>query len=207
MIQISNPPLRADAWAALRQSGAPISLKKGRMIYLQGQPPQFLYYLLKGRVRSFLVSDDGEERTLAFYGTGHLFGEASFFDEQPRMSSAAAVTDCEVIAVSRQQMLHLFQQEPALALSMLKYLAQTVRLLSDQVDHITFLSAEERIIRVLLSGETDLLDITQEELANAVGASRVTVSRCLQRLAAQGLLSTGYHQIRLRDRAGLKKCL
>ncbi len=123
------------------------------------------------------------------------------------MSSAAAVTDCEVIAVSRQQMLHLFQQEPALALSMLKYLAQTVRLLSDQVDHITFLSAEERIIRVLLSGETDLLDITQEELANAVGASRVTVSRCLQRLAAQGLLSTGYHQIRLRDRAGLKKCL
>lgn len=207
MIPDFNSTSDKTIWDALRRAGAPLRLRKGRIIYLQGQLPQSLYYLVQGRVRSFLVSDSGEERTLAFYGAGSLFGEASFFDEQPRMSSAAAVTDCEVAAVSREQILRLFQQEPAMALAMLKYLAQTVRLLSDQVEHVTFLSAGQRLIRVLLSlsDAAGALDITQEELATAIGASRVTVSRYLQKLAAHGWIETQYHRIRILNRAALEQ--
>jgi CRP/FNR family cyclic AMP-dependent transcriptional regulator len=207
MIQQKNTAFDDTLRTHLQQIGTPIRLHRGRIIYLQGQPPQFLYYLVRGQVRSFLLSDDGAERTLALYGAGSVFGEASFFDEEPRMSSAAAVTDCDIVAVSREQILQLFQQKPDMALAMLKYISQTVRLLSDQVDHITFLSADQRLIRTLLSlaEEDNTLTITQDALADAVGVSRVTVSRCLRRLSAAGLIRTGYGCTEILDRASLAR--
>lgn len=192
-------------WAAFQQIGTPVRFSKGRIIYLQGQAPQYLYYLAQGQVKSFIVSDRGEERILTVYNRGSIFGEASFFDEQPRMSSAAALENCEIIPISQEQVLALFQQQPQLAVEMLRYLSQTVRLLSDQVDRITFLGADQRILRVLLSlpAKDQVVQTTQDDLASAVGASRITVCRFLNKLQAAGYLKTGYGCITLLNLSAL----
>ena len=62
------------------------------------------YYLKSGRVKSFMQSEDGAERILHTYEAGSLFGEASFFDGLPRVSSAVAVTECRVISVEGIQL-------------------------------------------------------------------------------------------------------
>ena len=124
---------------------------------------------------------DGDERTLALHHGGELIGEASFFDRQPRVSSAVAVTPCELISVNRQHLEAVFARRPDLAISMLEYLARTVRLLSGHVDS-AFLQADKRIARHLLALEPDargLLHCTHEEIGSSVGVSRVTVSRVL----------------------------
>lgn len=199
--------LPADVWARFGQAGIPQRFEKGRIIYLQGQEPQYLYYLSEGRVRSFIASDEGTERVLAVYQSGSIFGEASFFDEMPRVSSAVTLSECQIVIVDRATVMREFSRYPSLALDMLKYLSRTVRMLSAHVDSVSFQSSDRRIIRLLLScaDKSGVVRMSQDEIADSAGVSRVTVNRILRGLAREGLLETAYGRLRLLDREALEK--
>lgn len=99
------------------------------------------------------------------------------------------------------------QQFPTLAFSLLRYLSATVRMLSAHLDATSFLPAEKRIVRLLFNmdiGGSHTISCTHEELAYALGLSRVTVSRILSGLAKQGLIDLGYRNIRLLNRKKLE---
>lgn len=190
----------------LAEGQSPRSYRSGRMIYLQGMHPDCFYYLLSGSVRSFISTQAGEERVLTIHRPGDLMGEASFFDECPRVTSAVALTDCQVVAVNRDRLNSIFKLHPDLALPMLQYLARTVRMLSVHV-HSASLPAEQRIASYLLaqfSGGGDSISCTHEEIGQAVGVSRITVSRVLGAMARRGTIQTGYGALKLLDAAALK---
>ena len=190
----------AGLWEPFAKSRPPIRCSAGFLIYLQGSEATCFYYLKSGRVKSFIQSEEGGERVLNLYGSGSLFGEASFFDELPRVSSAVALTDCQLVAIDRELVTQEFSKDPDLALAMLKYLARTVRLLSAQVDDMAFRPAEQRIARYLLAlphTEDWCVTCTQEEIAASVSASRITVSRILNGFARQGWLRTGYGHLQI----------
>ena len=193
-------PLFAPFFAA----GHPVSYAKGQIIYLQGQEPTHLYCLHSGAVRTLITSDAGEERLLTTYGPGSIFGEASFFDGMPRVSTAEAAADCTIVRLSHDTVDHLFSQHPELASAMITYLARTVRLLSGHVDTMSFQAADKRLANLLLNHpDTPELHVTHEDLAAALGVSRVTVSRLLGSFARHGLIRTGYGVFRILDPSGL----
>ncbi len=186
-------------------SAAPAALyRRGQLIYLQGQAAQYLYCLKEGAVRTSILSDQGEEKLLTVYRAGSIFGEASFFDGMPRVSTATAQTDCRIVRLDHGQVRRLLGDHPSAAYAMIAYLARTVRLLSGHVDTMSFQQAPQRLARLLLNYPGDPIRVTHEELAAALGVSRVTVSRILSRFAQQGLIRTGYGFIQLLDRAGLQ---
>ena len=196
-----------NIWSPLAERQTPRTYAPGQLIYLQGTEAQEFYYILSGTVRCFISSAEGDERILTLHRGGELIGEAAFFDRQPRVSSAMAVTKCALVAVDRRRLEEVFALHPALAVSMLEYLARTVRLLSAHVDG-TFLRADQRVARYLLSlspGSGGELRCTHEEIGSSVGVSRVTVSRVLGELERQGLLKTGYRTVRLLDPDALEK--
>ena len=178
----------------------------GQVIYLQDSPADEFYYLVRGTARSYISSQSGGERILSIHRAGDLMGEASFFDECPRVSSAVTVTDCEIVSVDRAALDRVFRQHPELALPMLQYLARTVRMLSHYVDEATFLPAGARLARHLLSGAREGVPFpcTHEELGFAIGASRVTVSRLLADFTRRGLVKTGYRSLTVLDQAALE---
>ena len=186
-------------WAPFAQSRSPICCSPGYLIYLQGTEATCFYFLKDGRVKSFIQSESGDERVLHIYEAGSLFGEASFFDELPRVSSAVALTDCQIVAIDRELVTQEISKDPELALAMLKYLARTVRLLSDQVDQMAFRPARWRVARHLLSlsSARGPAACSQEDIAAAVSASRVTVSRILGDFAHRGWVELGYRSITL----------
>ncbi|MBU5229106.1 Crp/Fnr family transcriptional regulator [Intestinimonas butyriciproducens] len=193
-------------WAPLAEGQTPRIYAPGQLIYLQGTEADVFYYLLSGKARSYISSASGGERVLATHRSGDLMGEASFFDACPRVSSAVAVTECRVVSVDRDRLDRIFRAHPSLALPMLQYLARTVRMLSSHVDNMSFLQADRRVARCLLTfqEETDgTLHCTHEELGAAVGVSRVTVSRVLSEFARRGFLETGYRSMRILDRGAL----
>ncbi len=169
----------------------------GQVIYLQGTPATEFFYLSNGTARSFISSADGGERSLTLHHSGDLMGEASFFDECPRVSSGIAVTDCDVVSITKAMLDETFQHHPDLAYPMLQYLARTVRMLSRHVDEATFSPASQRLARHLLHNAKVGLPFpcTHEELGFAIGASRVTVSRLLSELSRKGILKTGYRSV------------
>jgi len=191
----------AGIWEAFARGRPPVRCSPGYLIYLQDTEATCFYFLKSGRVRSFIQSEDGAERVLNVYQAGSLFGEASFFDELPRVSSAVALTVCEIVPIDRELVSQEFARDPELALAMMKYLARTVRLLSGQVDQMAFRPARWRVANYLLtlaSGD-GTVSCTQDDIAAAVSASRVTVSRVLSEFARAGWVELGYRAIRLRE--------
>lgn len=194
-------------WNLLAEGRSPRKYRTGQLIYLQGTKPECFYYLISGSVRSFISSSSGEERVLTVHRAGDLMGEASFFDGCPRVTSATALEDCRILTIDRAQLDAAFQRHPQLALPMLQHLARTVRMLSDHVESSS-LPAQQRVVRWLL-GQPDEADgtlkATHEGIGQAVGLSRVTVSRVLGELAAQGLVELGYRSVAVLDRNRLEE--
>ena len=192
-------------WNLLTEGRSPRNYRAGQMVYLQGTRPECFYYLVSGSVRSFISSSTGEERVLTVHRSGDLMGEASFFDSCPRVTSATALEDCQILTIDRTQLDAAFQRHPELALPMLQYLARTVRMLSDHVEAAS-LPARQRVVRWLLnqpSRPDGTLKATHEAIGQAVGLSRVTVSRTLGELAAQGAVALSYRSVMLLDREAL----
>ena len=201
------PDFPSELWAPFANSRPPILCSPGYLIYLQWTEATCFYYLKQGRVRSFIQSEDGGERVLSLYGPGSLFGEAAFFDGLPRMSSAVALTPCQLVPIDRELVTQEIARDPELALAMLNYLARTVRQLSAHVDDTAFLRADQRIARLLLAlAEADGVSVrcTHEFLGDAAGLSRVTVSRVLGEFQRRGLIRLGYGNVRLLDPAALE---
>lgn len=198
--------LPAHIWEPFAQSRAAIRCSPGFLIYLQGTEATCFYYLKEGRVKSFIQSETGGERVLNIYRAGSLFGEASFLDELPRVSSAVALTPCQLVPIDRELVTQAIARDPELALAMMKYLARTVRLLSHQVDQMAFRPAQWRVARYLLSlaDEDDCLQCSQDDIADSVSVSRVTVSRILNDLSRRGLVELGYRRIQILNRPGLE---
>lgn len=196
-----------NVWAPLAEGLPPKIYVPGQLIYLQDTYPAAFYYLESGSARSFISSPEGTERLLTLHHSGDLMGEASFFDQCPRVSSAIAITECKVFSVDRQRLERIFQLHPELALPMLRYLARTVRLLSGHVDDITFRPADQRLAGALLgqAREDGVVRATHEELGSAVGVSRVTVSRVLARFSQNGWIRTGYGAVTVMDKIALDR--
>ncbi len=199
--------LPENIWQPLAQSSTPALYSPGQIIYLQDSPAEHFYYIVSGRVRSYISGEDGSEKLLTDYQSGSLFGEAAFFDQRPRVSTAVALTKCKLVSIDQKQITEIIQSKPEIAMALLKYLARTVRLLSDQLDDVTFLRASQRLARLLVNSFTGQITIrtSQEELATAIGVSRVTVSRILNEFARQGVLETGYRSLTLVDGEKLRE--
>ncbi len=196
-----------DKWSALAEGQALKLYQPGQLVYLQGEEPECFYYLAEGRVKSFLQSENGDERVLNLYEAGSLFGEASFFDGLPRVSSAVALTPCRLAVIDRGTVLRAVSRDPELALALMKYLARTVRLLSAQVDQMAFRPARWRVASYLLTlpSRDGLISCTQDDIAAAVSASRVTVSRVLGEFARQGWVEPGYRTLTIKNSGALEK--
>lgn len=188
-------------WLPFAQHRPAVRCGTGHLIYLQDSQADCFFYLKSGKVKSFIQAEDGNQRILNIYKPGAIFGEAAFFDELPRVSSAMAAEHCEVVPIDRDLVAMEFARDPNLALSMLKYLARTVRLLSNQVDDMAFRPAPQRVARYLLSymEQDGSVRATQEEIAAHISTSRVTVSRVLQVFVKNKWLETQYGVILVKN--------
>lgn len=202
----SGTETKKDMQQIFESLGTVRSFAKGEIIYRQGDLATTFCYLKKGRVSVFMTSIDGMEKTLNTASKGELLGEGAFFDKKPRVSSARAVTNCEVVMIDEQTLTNLFAKHPKLAFELLEILSNRIRLLSAQLDSMTFLQADARIARLLLQSEKDgRVALTHEEIASAVGVSRVTVSKTLGKFSANGDISTAYRKIIIKNRERLEE--
>lgn len=176
--------------------------EKGQIIYRQGETPQCFYYLLSGRASIFMNSPDGMEKTLGTAMPGEILGEAAFFDKYPRISSAVATEKSSIAVIDGGKFIELIKDYPRLALDLLESQAKRIRLLSAQIDSMTFLQADRRIAQILLEYKTTrknktVVLLTHEEIGSLVGASRVTVSKILNTFAKKGMIKTNYREIEI----------
>lgn len=197
---------RSESWRFLEETEIPRVYRAGDLIYQQGEEAARFYYLLHGEVRIFMSSADGAEQTLTLKKSGTIFGEAAFFDGKPRVSSARAVQKTAVISIDRPLLLKTFSRHPEFALELLQYLARNTRMLSHQINRMAFRQADERLAELLLelADEDGQISLSQEELGQMCGVTRMTITRVLKEFADQGFVSRSYRKLQILDEKGLK---
>lgn len=196
-----------NKWDVLEKSHTPRSYPKNTMIYWQDTRAEEFYCLKSGKVKIFISSENGAEKTLTVLESGSLFGEASFFDGLPRVSSSKTLVPSQIITVTRGSLMDCIRRDPQLAIDLLAYLSQTIRMLSAQVDTLAFQQADQRLARLLLKLEAPagIVRATHEDLAALAGVSRVTVSRILSSFFNNGWIDTRYREIRIVKREALER--
>jgi CRP/FNR family transcriptional regulator, cyclic AMP receptor protein len=186
-----------DAAATLRASMTEVTLPRGETLFREGDSGDCLYVITDGKIKLGRAAADGRENILAILGPGEMFGELSLFDPKPRTATAVAVVDSTLMSLGHEALDQLLTGRPAVAESMLAALAQRLRRTNESLADLVFSDVPGRVAKALLDLSTrfgvqadDGLhvthDLTQEELAQLVGASRETVNKALADFASRG---------------------
>jgi CRP-like cAMP-binding protein len=181
----------------LRQSMVALKLNKGQVLFKEGQDGDRLFVVVHGKIKLGTTSADGRENLLSILGPGEMFGELSLFDPEPRTSTATAVTDAKLVSLAHEAVIGLVTTNPQTSLELLRRLAQRLRKSNEILADLVFADVPGRVAKAIMDlGERfgvqkeDGLhvnhDLTQEELAQLVGASRETVNKALADFAARG---------------------
>lgn len=183
--------------ASLRASMTNVKVTKGHTLFKEGDEGDRLYVVVEGKLKLGTTSVDGRENLLSILGPGEMFGELSLFDPEPRTATATAVTDAKLLALAHDQVIGLVTAHPQVSLELLRRLAQRLRKSNEILADLVFADVPGRVAKAIIDLGTrfgnqkdDGLhvnhDLTQEELAQLVGASRETVNKALADFASRG---------------------
>ena len=202
--------LDAEAAAALRASMTEKRVPRSGVIFSEGEPGDRMYVILDGKVKLGQTSPDGRESLLAVLGPGEVFGELSLSDPGPRTATATAVTDTVVVGLGHADLRPWLTGRPEVAEALLQALAQRLRRTNEALADLVFSDVPGRVAKQLLEladkfgqpGPDGVLvhhDLTQEELAQLVGASRETVNKALADFTQRGWIEVDQRQVLLMD--------
>lgn len=178
------------AVTALMSELQPIDFPRGRRIFTEGEPGERLYIIVDGKVKIGRRCEDGRENLLSILGPSDMFGELSIFDPGPRTSSATTITEVHAASMDRRALKAWIAERPHVTEQLLQVLARRLRRTNDNLADLIFTDVPGRVAKQLMHlaqrfgtqhGEVLHLthDLTQEEIAQLVGASRETVNKAL----------------------------
>jgi len=185
-------------WGALVKDSSPVYYKKGTVIYYQNHPTMYIYIVDKGRVNLSILSKEGDEKCLYIATGGCMFGEIVFVENYPNCAQATAMSDCYLYRIKGEDFMSSLS-DTATMLSVLRMLSTKVRLLTGQLELLSFYDTVYRICELLdylaaqygvETGEGTLIGMrfTHQELANLAGATRVTITNSLNELEKAGIV-------------------
>lgn len=191
-------------------------LPRGYVIFHEGDTGDRLFFVMDGKVKIARAASDGRENLLAVLGPGEIFGELSLFDPGPRTATAAAVTEAKVASLDHDDLRPLLAERPRVGVQLLQALAQRLRRTNEAMADLVFTDVPGRVSKALLdlagrfgSVEDEGIrvnhDLTQEELAQLVGASRETVNKALSDFAGRGWIRIEGRSVLLLDQDRLAR--
>ncbi len=208
--------LDEDASGALEASMSTVTLRRGEILFAEGDEGDQLYVVIEGKIKLGRRSIDGRENLIAILGPGQMFGELSFFDPGPRSATATAVTDVEMRSLGHSALNPVIRSHPDVAYALLNQLAGRLRRTNEVVGDLVFSDVPGRVSKALLDlasrfgrqaddGIHVNHDLTQEELAQLVGASRETVNKALADFASRGWIRLEPRSVIILDLERLKR--
>ena len=203
--------------AATIQRVSALSIRRsytdGAIVFSQADSGDALYGVVTGKIRISASSPTGREMFLNIMEPGDTFGEIALLDGRRRTATASAISQSELIIITRDHFLELLKHEPELVSHVVQLLCERIRWTSGLAEDSALLSVPERLARRLLSlgqlhgHETPNgveLSISQEEVARFLGLTRQVVNQYLQNWKTQGCLALGRGKIVIVDEHALR---
>lgn len=180
--------------------------RKGQIIFYYGDPGNAMYLLLSGSVKMTLPSDSAPEVIVALLRPGDHFGELAAIDGRSRYVTAVAEETTEVLAIYRNDLLAFLRDHTEAALQISISLCLRLRHVTELLADLAFLDLPSRLAKRLCQladvyhgslAESAVVHVSQEALAEMVGATREAVNKQLSRLREMGLIETGRGHVKI----------
>jgi CRP/FNR family transcriptional regulator, cyclic AMP receptor protein len=201
--------LRSDEMARLADASRQEELRRGDVLFREGDEADRLYVVVQGRIAISKRSVDGRESVVALMEEGDLFGEMGLFQPQGRSAEARALEPSTVLAVAFGPVREIYEERPELLWGVVSLLADRLRTMDDVLADSVFLDVTGRTAKRLLeiAGERDefVLPVTQEELAAIVGASRERVNKAIASFVRLGWIEQADRRYRITDREQMER--
>lgn len=186
--------LSDEVLAEIEQHGTIKFYNKNTIIINQNDETDSLYVILSGKVKVFVSGEEGREVLLNYQEPGEYFGEMSLIDRQPRAASVMTVEPSRLMVIARGDFLRCLSRNPEIALNLIEPMSSRIRMLAENVSNLALLDVYGRVARTLLQNAVEedgaLMTgkLTQQDIADMVGASRAMVSRILKDLKTGGYI-------------------
>jgi CRP/FNR family cyclic AMP-dependent transcriptional regulator len=176
--------------------------QKNQQVFSQDGLSDSVFYIIKGKVKIIVLSELGKEAVIAILDADEFFGEGCLTGQIRRLATATAMTECEIMRVSKPTMLAALRDESKFSeIFVAHVLERTIRVEADLVDQL-FNSSEKRLARALLLlanfGDDSkprkvIAKVSQETLAEMIGTTRSRVSHFMNKFRKMGFVDYNGH--------------
>jgi CRP-like cAMP-binding protein len=194
---------------ALLAAGTPCRFEDEQALIVQGEAGDFLYVLTSGLVKVIVGAASGAQTTLALRSRGDLVGEYALLDNEPRSATARAASPVTALKVTGSDFLALASRSQAAQAAVTGYLMAQMRMATERRAAERVWEARERLAQVLYDLALDYVQpgsasmiripISQSDLGDLAGVAVSTTERVLKELRTQGILTTRYREITIRN--------
>jgi CRP-like cAMP-binding protein len=177
-------------------------LRREEVVFQQSARADAVFYIQKGKIKIVVTSKQGKEAVVGILEPGEFFGEGCLIGQPLRLATAKAMTESQVVRVSKAEMLHFLHAEPTFAeLFVAHLLTRNSKVEEDLVDQL-FNSSEKRLARTLLllanfgkegGPQPITTKISQQTLAEIIGTTRPRVSHFMNKFRKLGFIDYNGH--------------
>jgi CRP-like cAMP-binding protein len=193
--------------ARLAAGTSRLGLRRGEVLFRQGDPPTGLHAVVYGRIALTVRLPRGKERVSAIIGAGRSFGEAILFLEKPYIVGAKALTDALVLHVAKEAIFGEIERNPAFARRVIAALSAKLEATVAELDLLAQGSGSRRFASWLLheagpaeSGPvTVALPASKRAIASRLNVSAEHLSRILRELSTEGLVQVSGRSLHITD--------
>jgi CRP-like cAMP-binding protein/DNA-binding NarL/FixJ family response regulator len=180
----------------LAESSNVNSYKKKHIIYQEGNYPNKLFFIKKGKVKTFKSNDIGKELTIDLFNEGDFFGYTALLENSKYRETAEALEDCELCIISKEDFEMLINNREV-AQKFIGLLAKNISEKEEQLLGLAYNSLRKRVADALLtlqqkyrSGDNEKfsMQISREDLANIAGTATESLIRTLSDFKAEKLV-------------------
>jgi len=173
-------------------------IKKKHQLFAEGNYPNALFFLNKGRVKTYKTNEEGREYITNLYKDGDFIGYVDLLEDQAYRESAVALEDSEICIIPKEDFFSLLHNNREVAHKFIKILSDNLAEKEERLLQLAYNSVRKRVAEALLlvekqyqqdKGTNFQVAISREDLANLVGASKETVIRTLSDFKDEKLIS------------------
>ena len=188
--------------------------KKKETIFNEGNSPNFLYFLVKGKVKTFKAHEYGKELITNLYKEGDFFGYTTLLEESPYTETAEALEDSEICLIPKDDFYSLMYGSIHIMKSFIKMLSDNIVDKEKQLINLAYSSVRKRVAEALLllqdrydknKDKSFSISISREDLANIVGTATESLIRTLSDFKEEKLVEIKGSNITITNIEKLKK--
>jgi len=186
-----------DPLAALKEDRNINKYKKKQVIYSEGNHPGRMYYILKGKVKTFKANEDGKELTIGLYNAGDFLGYIPLLENEAYKETAEALEESELAVIPRADFEELFYDNKEVAHRLIRLLANNVTEKENQLLGLAYNSLRKRVAESLLllmkkfkegASAQFSIHISREDLANIAATATESLIRTLSDFRSEKLI-------------------